>query len=349
MKKVAFEDCVRVDESLYMIERNYNVIYHLNIKKGDLTIVSSIPGESIFASRLGSKIIHHNGDLYFSPMNAKNIWRFNIKSRQWKSYERKDISNWTKQTDMFQAIEYNNKIFFIGCLYPAIIVLDTLSDKMEYIEEPYDIINKKAKKSGDACFRTDYVRIENYIYMASCVSNEVLKFNMKTYEFEYISVGDEQFRYSGITYDGNNFILSPRRNTPIVIWDGKTGIKCIELPVIFKERDGMIFGGVCFDGDKLIFPACFWDKSIVIDENLKIQIEDSSYYFYKRIDDRTIVFLRKNNELTIKYDGLEYKYMLEINDIDINTYLESASNVVSSNSIITESNIVDLGMFIYTI
>lgn len=349
MKKVAFEDCVRVDESLYMIERNYNVIYHLNIYNGDLSIIGSIPGESIFASRLGSKIIHHNGDLYFSPMNAKKIWRFNIKSRQWKSYERKDISNWTTQTDMFQAIAYKNKIFFIGCLYPAIIVLDTISDKMEYIEEPYKILNLKAKEVGDACFRTDYVQIDNNIYMASCVTNEVFKFNMDTYEFDFISIGDEQFKYSGIAYDGKNFFLSPRKNTPIVIWDGHKGIKILELPQIFKERNGMIFGGVCCDEDKLIFPACFWDKSIVIENKTDIIIEDASYYFYKKIDDKTVVNLRKNNELTIKFDGFEYKYTLEMDDKIIHTYLNSVANDISLNSIHTESDFVDLGMFINAI
>lgn len=351
MKKVTFEDCVRVDDSLYMIERNYNVIYSLNIKNGDLEIIGSIPGENLLASRLGAKIIHHNDDLYFSPMNAKNIWKLNLMSKQWKSYDRKDIPNWTIQKDMFQAIAYKNKIFFIGCLYPAIIVLDTLNDKMEYIEEPYKILNLKAKEAGDACFRTDYVQIENNIYMASCVSNEVFKFNMDTYEFDFISIGDEQFKYSGIAYDGKDFFLSPRKNTPIVIWDGYEGIKSLELPSIFKERNGMVFGGVCYDEGKLIFPACFWDKSIVIENKTDMKIENVGYYFYKQIDDKTVVNLRKTNELTIKYDGFEYKYTLEIDDKKIHTYLYSAAvtNDISSNSILTESDSVDLGMFINAI
>ena len=349
MKKIAFEDCVRVDESLYMIERNYNAIYSLNIKTGNLTIVGNIPGENLLASRLGAKIIYHNDDLYFSPMNAKKIWRLSLKSKQWKAYDRKNILNWTTQTDMFQAIEYENKIFFIGCLYPAIIVLDTLSEKMEYIEKPYEILNSKAKKVEDACFRTDYVQIANYIYMASCVSNEVFKFDMNTYDFEFIPVGDESFKYSGIAYDEKSFFLSPRKNTPIVIWDGNTGVKNIELPSTFKNRDEMIFGGVCYDEGKLIFPACFWDKSIVIENKTEIKIEDVSYYFYKRIDEKTVVSLSKTNEIMIRYDGVGYKYTLEIDDKKIHTFLNNATNDVSLNSILKENDSVDLGMFINAI
>ena len=349
MKKIVFEDCVRVDESLYMIDRNYNVIYNLNIKTGELIIVDSIPGENLLAYRLGAKIIHHNDDLYFSPMNAKNIWKLNLKSKQWKSYERKEISNWTTQTDMFQAIVYKNKIFFIGCLYPAIIVLDTLTDKMVYIEEPYKFLNVKAKEAGDACFRTDYVQIDSYIYLASCVSNEVFKFDMNTCKFKFIPVGDDDFKYSGIAYDGNSFFLSPRKNTPIVIWDGNVGVKNIELPLEFKERNKMIFGGVCYDEGKLIFPACFWDKSIVIDNKTEIRIENVSYYFYKKIDERTIVSLSKTNEIMIRYDGKEYKYTLEIDEKELYAFLNSATKDVSFKTIISESDSIDLGMFINSI
>ena len=71
--KVFFEDCVRIDNNLYFICRDFNVVFKLNIETGRMESVSSMPEESPYEWRLGAKIIHWNGSLFFAPMRAKKI------------------------------------------------------------------------------------------------------------------------------------------------------------------------------------------------------------------------------------------------------------------------------------
>ena len=353
LRKIEFEDCVRVEDNIYMIDRNINLLYRMSIKNGTVEIVSSMPEEDVFSSRLGAKIIYNGGNLYFAPMNAKKIWKWNISSGKWKGFERKHIENWTMQGDMFQAVLHNNKIFFIGCLYPAIVILDIDTEELTYIEEPYKHINTIAKEEKDACFRTDYVQIENVIYIASCVSNEVLRFNLDSLEYDFLSVGEKDFKYSGIGFDGNIFYLAPRKTSPIVIWDGDNKCSSIELPDIYKKKkDNAIFAGVLYDSEKVIFPSCFWDKTLILkkkEKELYPKIEDNSYYFYKQIDNETLAALKKPNQFCVRYQNQEYCYEMEIEKKIVYNYLKDYQCNTCFKSPYRENKDIDIKMFLSAI
>ena len=77
------EDCVRVEDYIYFISRDYNVIFRLKIKTGEVYIVGSLPEEHMLECQLGAKIVYANGELIFAPMNAKKIWRYNINDKKW--------------------------------------------------------------------------------------------------------------------------------------------------------------------------------------------------------------------------------------------------------------------------
>ena len=51
----------------------------------------------------------------------------------------------------------------------------------------------------------------------------------------------------------------------------------------------------------------------------------------------------------IRYDGKGYKYTLEIDEKELYAFLNSATNDASSKTIISESDSIDLGMFINSI
>lgn len=318
--KVLFEDCVRVKNDLYFICRDYNSVCKMDIETGKIEAITSIPEESAYAWRLGSKIIYWNGFLFFAPMNAKKIWKYDLERGNWNGYERKELDNWTTSRDMFQAVLYKNKIYFIGCLYPAIIVLDLQSDALEYVTKPYENRINLAKEKKDSWFRTDYVHMDKYIYMASCVDNTVFKFNMDTYEFEYIEVGTEDNIYAGLDYNGEEFYLSPRKNGRGVIWNPHNSkIRYLELPYVDEENKA-VFGGVICLEDRVVFPACFSNNTMEIqygiEEQARIINTREQYTFYKKIDDKTIVSLTVDGELEITTLSSKYKYKIEISDFE---------------------------------
>mgnify|MGYP003359352554 CR=1 FL=1 len=111
-------------------------------------------------------------------------------------------------------------MYLIGSSYPAIIKLDVSKMKAEYIKEPFIEKVKKMGELKDAFFRTHHAVRGEWLYLASCVDNTVLKFNLKTNEYKWLSIGSDDNKFSGIVYSLNDFWLSPRTTEKIIKWDG---------------------------------------------------------------------------------------------------------------------------------
>lgn len=349
------EDCVRVEDCIYFISRDYNVIFRLKIKTGEVYIVGSLPEEHMLECQLGAKIVYANGELIFAPMNAKKIWRYNINDKKWIGYEKKKVNGVETPRAMFQAVLYNNKIIFMGSNYPAIVILNLETNVIEYIEEPYKRYIELSKKENDCFFRTDSVQIGNELYWASCLSNEVFRFNMDTYEYEFIIVGKSDYKYSGIDYDGKFFWLSPRKNTPAVRWDGVNDFSAINLPFVRKENVATIGNVICKD-ESVIFASRFIEDSFVIkDKNNFSDVEAfrGQYWFNKKIDSDTFVSLTMGKDICIETNDGKYEYELCVDYNLITSYI--AENMLNSKNDIeipfklggyNEVNSVDLGVFL---
>ncbi|HCL01163.1 MAG TPA: hypothetical protein DHW61_01910 [Lachnoclostridium phytofermentans] len=351
-KVIATEDCTRVGEELFFIAKDINIICKMNIVSGEVLIVDSLPEEDLLGKRLGSKIVFYNDELFFAPMEAKKIWRYNLKNRSWKGYERKVIDNWSPRGEMFQAICYKHKVFFVGAIYPAIIVLDLEKDELDYIETPFAKNKKIAEIKKDGYFRTDYVQIDNTIYLASCLTNEVIKFNLETYETVFIEVGAKDNCYAGIAYDGKEFYLAPRRVSPIVVWDGLKSYRELNLPNELISKDGCIFGGiVCKDGNTYL-PACFQATSLIIntiDKEIN-NIVKKQYHFHKFIGEETYVSLDYEGDMNIYEPSQHYQHVLSIDVEHVNTYMKNRNLLKNSKSgIIREIEFVNLEVFLETV
>lgn len=283
------EDCVQVENKIYFIARDINVVCSLDLNTQKVQIVDSIPEEDILASRLGAKIVHWRNELIFAPMKAKKIWLYNLDTKEWHGIKRKEIGDKKENGLMFQAVLHGDKLFVIGSDYPAIICLDLLSEQTTYIESPYNRLKEVKEKIGDIYFRHGYVQRGTRIYMASCLDNYVLEFDMETLKHQWIKVGSEKNRYSGITWDGENFWLAPRTNTPIVKWDGGNVVEEYSLPEGF-EQEMTYFLGAVYDNGRIILPRM---KNCAIDivdlEKGKMKLDEKRYSFYHRADNQGIV------------------------------------------------------------
>lgn len=346
-KKLATEDCVRVGDFIYFISKDINVVFKLEIETGIIEIVDSIPEEGILEKRLGSKIICWNNELIFAPMKAKKIWRYNIQTKIWRGIERKKLDNWSEQGDMFQAILYKDKCFFIGSVYPAIIALDLQNDSIEYIEEPYKKYKIIAADIKDAYFRTDYVQIDSKLYLASCITNDIMEFDFETYAYKYYTVGSPNNTYAGITYDGNYFYLAPRKCGPIVIWNGESDWKEIDLPKEIKDKDTFWFGGVVERKGEIVFFAYAGDKTIILQNrnDTKLKIIDEQYWFYKKIDETTYVSFDRDGKLRIYVDNNVYDYELTVKEKELENFLRNKRKS-DINALLIEDQFVDLQLFI---
>ncbi len=323
MVKVSAEDCVQVGNEIIFICREFNMICALDLDNGDIRIIGSLPEESLFAERLGSKIIYWRDELIFIPMKAKKIWRYNIKTGEWRGYERKDLGDGMTELGMFEAVLYNDEIYAIGCYYPAILRLNLLNDKVTYLEEPFKDLKVNKKKVRDCYFRTGYVQRDYMLYLATVMDNKVLALDMQSLEYKWFEVGDKGNTYSGIAWDGDKFWLAPRHSTPIVSWDGKNEVKQYKFPPEYSNRN-YAFLGVTNTKDGVIFPGMNSEKTVIVKNDI-LSIMQGQFLFYNVINSNKLVSISKESVLKI-YGEDEKTYILNIAKNTIEKYIEE--NVV---------------------
>lgn len=294
------EDCVQVNNFLFFIARDVNFVFCLNLDTGKVDLLDSIPEEDIRSARLGANIAYWNNELIFTPMKAEKIWIYNLWTREWHGLKRKRTVDSTVENEMFQSVLYENKLFLIGSNYPAIVCLDLIEEDMTYIEEPFLELKEKKELLKDCYFRCDHVQKDNFVYLASCLDNLILKFDMNTFKYAWIKVGVDGNRYSGITWYGKNFWLAPRFNTPIVKWDG--GTEVVEIPLPGKpDAQKYSFIGAVSTPEHVIFPGMAEPNTLIITDEKQTIIEgvQEQYLFFREINSGLIVSMTSDGLLKI--------------------------------------------------
>lgn len=302
------EDCVEVEEKMYFISKYMNIIFSLDTIDGKVSMVSCLPEHDAFDSRLGAKILSWRNELIFAPMKAQKIWRYNLETKRWKGYERKAYID---ETEMFEAIIYGDTAFIIGSNYPAIIRIDLVSDKMTYIDEPYRFLKEKKIGMNDSYFRTSYARIGSWIFLASCLDNMVLKFDLESLEYKWLEIGSKGNCYSGISWDGEYFWLAPRKGTPLVRWNGENEITEFALPAEVDDRALNFLGVVCM-GDEIILPGFTAKYSLIMNKNKggKFEKIQGQYLFYKEMSNGKVISCSTAGELVIVQKNQVKKFTL---------------------------------------
>lgn len=309
MINLSIHRCTYWEEKLYCMAREFNLLFSIDIQDGTVNPIDAIPQEHILSNFICGHITIHNNKLIISPFKTKKIWIYDLLSKHWDSITIKERDNLYGLGGFFQTYIYNNSLFLIGCGYPAIICLDLENYSCYYIEEPYQDLLSRHPDIDFFYFRTQGVLLNNNLYLASCLDNYVLKFDFETKKYHWIKIGSDDYVYSEITWDGNNFWLSPRLNCDIVKWDGKDKIEILSMPPELKPSLNTYAWTACYDGNHVIFPCVSHPKSIIVDiQRNAFKIEERQYNLYTRLDNGMIISQTSNGELSIKSDDTIKKY-----------------------------------------
>lgn len=339
------KDCARDKDDFYFICDELNMIIKLNIKNNNISIINSIPdGEAVERSIMGG-IYVFNRELYIAPYKTKKIWIYNLDARKWIGIERKKLPNMAFD-GMLQVFEYENFIYMVGTTYPAIIVINPINKEIEYIEEPF-----KAKGNPelmiDAYFRAQHVILDDFLYLPCCLDNTVLKMNLKTREYQWITVGRKENRYSGIIYDGRHFWLSPRFNTNVVEWDGEEFIREIKLPPNYPLEINY-FCGIIDSDESVLLCNMLNKKSLRIQkESGEKSIEECQFTFVKQINGMVIQQEIDGKISMYKNNTKVFDYILKIKRQVAREYFKSKKmTMYNGTGIYREGNVYSLNEFI---
>ena len=308
-------------ENLWFTAFAFNALLKMDKQTREIKYVDSFSDEDKSGVQLYGKITENNGKLFFSPFSAHEIAIYDVKA---KAFEKKSIiepKNTQKSTYMnhakFWHIEkYGKYIYLPGCSYPAIARYDTETGKMDYFTDWVKHVDILAN-AGDVYFLHGYAD-ENKLLLPTCNANAVVVFDMERCSSEVYEVGNKKNRYSNICFDGNDYWLMSRTNTPVVKWNPANGEykEYDSYPNGFRHGD-YNFCGICYaNGFVWLFPyqanmALKIDVKtgeISIAEEFQPECEhpdkatvNFNYHMAKVIGDKMYAHTGKSNRL-IEYD-----------------------------------------------
>ena len=344
------EDCVKVDNELYLIARSVNIIYKINLDTGNIELVDSLHDVPARGIRAGSCIINHEGTLYFLPMNSRFLNIYKIKEKDWSSIEIKPVDNcyWDR---FFSGVLYKDKVHMIGSIYPAIVTYDLKKLKMSTIaSELYNSMKNKKVEFDDCYIRRDFAIIEEKLYAVSCVSNQLLIYDLNNQNAMLHSIGEEGLRFSGIAFDGRAFWITARDKVEFYRWEAHTGeFKTYRIKEMQEKT--CYLGGAVYDGENVIFTGMNGFDSYFInplsdDILLSLQVIEESFVFVNNYDEI---------DYCMRLDGvIELRNIRDfgtvIRTLDVNVDDSVALDYISKvDEIMEETEIVTLPGFLNTV
>jgi len=212
---------------LWFAERNVNAFVKMCKATWDAQFVGSFPvsNGSFSFSRipLYQKPAGNSEYICFPSFNADEIVKYSIADDEFVGipYKKPENSN-DHSRDFFSSFIYGESAYFTPYTYPAIVQLNTRTNEISYHTEWLKPLKKLIGSIQDAYFLLP-ISVGDTIMAAACGANAVVEFNMETHQSVVHKVGEKGYRYNGICFDGENYWLSPRHNTPLVKWNPKTG------------------------------------------------------------------------------------------------------------------------------
>lgn len=257
---IVFED----KNYLWMSETTFGAMYCYNKKN------TRIEKTFVFESAADTKGYYYcrgvevNNKIYFSPLCSREIGVYNKNTDDFsyipfdESYEGMAFGS---------AFYYGEFVYFMPMQYPGIMRLNTSTLEISFFTDWVEQINNLNKDSNTDFLCSIGVQInEDTIAAASARANAVITFNMRTEQSRVYEVGEKEWRYMDICFDGISFWLLPRFNNPVVRWNPLTNeITAYSQFICDLEHGKPWFGHIEYlDGRIWILPKCA-DFAITID------------------------------------------------------------------------------------
>lgn len=332
-----FEECVEYNNKLWVFTYKYNALCTMSYENGQITYVSSIPNEEFCKERLVSKIVPYYDDLILLPMSGKNINIYHVKTNIWNEVKIPDtVCEYEPNYKFMEAVISGRYLYAIGCSYPGIIQIDLMTYKIIKVVECYVDFTPKAMQH--IWVRTNCVKKENKLYLASCVSNEVMIFYLDELSYKIIKIGNEKNQYSGIALDNEGFFwLSPFFHTNIVKWDGNEKYEEIQINA---QSDVGFFSGVIICDKIKIFPRMLEGHSLVIDENDNISEIDMVYHLYKKISSDKYIYEDFSGKCCLIENGKAEKNICKVHFEDVIISRLEKKQYLLNNAIYQEDSLL---------
>lgn len=278
----------------------------------------------------------------------ENIHIYDIAEKFWQTITLNSDGDLQKRWRFFEAVLYKDRLYLFGGCYSDIVCIDLDSMKTTYKSDVLQDLCKISIEKKDVFFRGSYILEGANCFLASALTNQLLRINLDTLDYEWISIGDESLNFSGICRDENLFWLCPRRNEPIISISKDWKIKKYELPDSFSKRK-LYFSGIYMRDGVPFLPAINLKKSLIVSDDGKFLQEDIAYHFVKQLDNDELVGLTKDGRFFVWTNGERKEYSIEISDDKIISFFSKCyieDDKLGDSKINSERSALDLLIFL---
>ena len=247
------------EDKIWFNVRRINALISMDKDTWIPELVGSFPEESNYTLGYNESLFREpaeiDGVLYFPPFLAEEIAAYSPMKESFTKlvYKRTGEMEW----GILSAVAYNKTLFFTPLRYPAIVQLDTITNKLS---RHSDWVTQLGKIGGDTSgnyvgtyFGLPHVAGSS-IWLACLTANVILEFDMESCKHSIYEIGVKDYRYLQVYYDGTDYWLAPRgyTKTPVIKWNPETGI-VKELHEIYNgmDNDAVVSFFPVFIGDYL--------------------------------------------------------------------------------------------------
>jgi len=240
-------------DKLWFTIRYINSLFSMDKDKWELELAGSFPDEDEcimkYTTSLYGRPVLSDETLYFPPHLAKNAVSMSTKDNI-LSVINLNVNDKSISIDraFIIAIAYENYIFFTPGFSPAIVRFNISTGEVKYFDEWLKHFTRLKETEIGGYFGLPCL-IDDSIWLASTQRNVLLEFDIKKNIFNIHTVGDKEYRFAHLCFDGESLWITPfyDSKTPLIKWNPKTNetkeffeiysgdeIKNFTIPVLFN-------------------------------------------------------------------------------------------------------------------
>lgn len=320
-RRISMHDYVVIGQYAYFFSLNYNGLYKLDISNKKLEFIGSAPEEGYYRRHLYGAITECNGKLYMPPMNGEEIAVYDVNNNTFEKIKLRYPAEGVP-SKFYGAITHKEKVFLIPARYPYLIVIDSITGDVEYVNAWVQLMNVPSDYS-ELYVKNGYFIRNGKLYMASMVDNSLIKISIDTYDAEVVPIecGTDGFMDMCEDVDGEHIWFIQRTKSSIIKWNEHSG-ESMEYSCFPEEyvNNGFPFINILDGGDYVYAIAYQTNMSIEINKSTgemremlwdvipyetELNAWNARHYFAKKTQDNNWILANLDDNSFYVTDGKE--------------------------------------------
>lgn len=322
--KVNMNDAVWDGDRIWFCARNFNSLFCIDVKTGEIEHVGVFPDEPYSVEVLYMEMELVDNKLYCFPSKAKSIAVYDIiKKEFYKIALDENILFLNKETWRFCGVKRYKKFLFVLPIYSKCIIrLNLETDEVEYLNEWLEEYKENDFDETESFFWKNSVLIDNKIYAPFVNVNGVLELNCDTLKSVIHKIDGIEGGFTDACYLNGGLWMTSYKTTDLVCWsqDDDT-IKIICTHSRENKQLCPYVGIKSYKNKIMLFPRLLREEFTDKYEYSNIVVMEGQYFFVKE-NEGELIYYELDNSILTKMDlrtGRKKEIKILLNSLFIDT------------------------------